>query len=95
MGIHQFSDGLCADPQVNTSYYYEWINLIIIIYLYWILSISDTINVLYGVKWYVLLLLGCYFSDTKDPVASSDQTVWPSSADQNRLMSSINVSKWY
>ena len=47
MGIHRCSDGLCTDPQVNTSYYYEWINLIIISYLYLILSISDTIDALY------------------------------------------------
>ena len=50
-------------------------NLIIVSYLYSILSISDTINALHGVKWSILLLLGCYFSDTKDPVPSSDQTV--------------------
>ena len=31
-----------------------------------------------GLNDSVLLLLGCYFSDTKDPVPSSDQTVWPS-----------------
>ena len=40
------------------------------------------------------MLLGCSFSDTKDQDQMSDQTVRPSSADQNRLMSSINVSKW-
>ena len=48
---------------------------------------------LYGVKWYVLLLLGC-FSDITDQVQRSDQTVWLSSADQNRSISSINVIKW-
>ena len=45
---------------------------------------------LYGVKWYILLLLGC-FSDIKDQVSRSGQTVWPSSADQNRTISSINA----
>ena len=47
MSIHQFGDGMCTDPQVNTSYYYEWINVVIILYLYSISLISDTIDTLY------------------------------------------------
>ena len=47
MSIYQFGDGMCTDPQVNTSLYYEWINVVIILYLYSILSISDTIDALY------------------------------------------------
>ena len=47
MSIHQFGDGMCTDPQVNTSKYYEWINVVIILYLYSILLISDTIDALY------------------------------------------------
>ena len=47
----------------------------------------------YGVKWHVLLLIGCYCSDTNDLVLSSGQAVGPSSADQNRVISSIKISK--
>ena len=47
MSIHQFGDGMCTYPQVNTSSYYEWINVVIILYLYLILLISDTIDGLY------------------------------------------------
>ena len=58
MSIHQFSGGLCADPQVNTSQYYEWIDVFIILYLYLILLISDTMDALYmGVKSFIAQFL--------------------------------------
>ena len=51
-------------------------NLIVVLYLYSILLISDIINALYvKLNDIFLLLLGCYCSDTRDLVPSSGQTV--------------------
>ena len=51
-------------------------NLIVVLYLYLILSISDIIDALYmKLNDMFLLLIGCYCSDTKDLVPSSGQTV--------------------
>ena len=51
-------------------------NLIVVLHLYSILLISDIIDALYmRLNDHVLLLIGCYCSDTKDLVPSSGQTI--------------------
>ena len=50
-------------------------DLIVVLYLYLILSISDVIDALYMKLNDILLLIWCYCSDTKELVLSSGQTV--------------------